>query len=43
LPKTMKIDQENLYSRLMSVCNYVSLLSDSNAILNYKKIKGTHF
>jgi dGTPase len=43
LPKTMKVDQENLYSRLLSVCNYVSLLSDSNAILNYKKIKGIHF
>ncbi|MFH4964690.1 deoxyguanosinetriphosphate triphosphohydrolase [Gaetbulibacter sp. M235] len=43
LPKTMKVDQDNLYSRLLSVCNYVSLLSDSNAILNYKKIKGMHF
>jgi len=43
LPKTMKIDQDSLYLRLLSVCNYVSLLSDSNAILNYKKIKGTHF
>ena len=43
LPKTMKLDEENLYARLLSVCNYVSLLSDSNAILNYKKLKGTHF
>ena len=43
LPKTMKVDQDSLYLRLLSVCNYVSLLSDSNAILNYKKIKGTHF
>jgi len=42
LPKTMKVDQDSLYLRLLSVCNYVSLLSDSNAILNYKKIKGTH-
>ena len=40
LPKTMKVDQDSLYLRLLSVCNYVSLLSDSNAILNYKKIKG---
>ena len=43
LPKTMKVDQDSLYLRLLAVCNYVSLLSDSNAILNYKKIKGTHF
>lgn len=43
LPKTMKLDDDSLYMRLLSVCNYVSLLSDSNAILNYKKIKGTHF
>jgi len=42
LPKTMKVDQDSLYLRLLSVCNYVSLLSDSNAILNYIKIKGTH-
>ena len=43
LPKTMKLDEVSLYARLLSVCNHVSLLSDSNAILNYKKIKGTHF
>ncbi len=43
LPKTMKVNQESLYFRLLSVCNHVSLLSDSNAILSYKKIKGTHF
>src|SRR5690554_1657169 len=28
------------YDNLLSVCNYVSLLSDSQAILKYKKIKG---
>ncbi|WP_339918013.1 deoxyguanosinetriphosphate triphosphohydrolase [Yeosuana marina] len=43
LPKTMKLNDDSLYKRLLSVCNYVSLLSDSNAILNYKKIKGMHF
>jgi dGTPase len=43
LPKTMNLENESLYVRLLSVCNYVSLLSDSHAILNYKKIKGTHF
>jgi len=32
-----------LYKRLSSVCYYVSLLSDSKAMLNYKKIKGISF
>lgn len=40
LPKTLEIQQEHLYERLLNVCHYVSLLSDSQAILNYKKIKG---
>ena len=40
LPKTIKIDQENLYERLLNVCHYISLLSDSQAIIQYKKIKG---
>ncbi|MEN3323553.1 dNTP triphosphohydrolase [Mariniflexile soesokkakense] len=43
LPKTIKIDADSLYTRLSSVCYYVSLLSDSKAILNYKKIKGIEF
>ncbi|WP_053970550.1 dGTP triphosphohydrolase [Mangrovimonas sp. ST2L15] len=35
---------ENLttYEMLMMVCNYVAKLSDSNAILTHKKIKGTY-
>ncbi len=40
LPKTIKTNTSSLYQRLMSVCYYVSLLSDSKAILEYKKIKG---
>ena len=40
LPKTIKTDKPSLYERLMSVCYHVSLLSDSKAILDYKKIKG---
>ena len=40
LPKTIEVKQDSLYERLLSVCHYVSLLSDSQAILNYKKIKG---
>ena len=40
LPKTLEVKQDNVYERLLSVCHYVSLLSDSQAILNYKKLKG---
>lgn len=43
LPKTIKNDKSSLYQRLMSVCYHVSLLSDSKAILDYKKIKGIEF
>lgn len=43
LPKTIKTDESSLYSRLMRVCYHVSLLSDSKAILDYKKIKGISF
>ena len=43
LPKTIKVDSSSLYERLSSVCYYVSLLSDSKAILDYKKIKGISF
>ena len=43
LPDTIRTDETSLYNRLSSVCYYVSLLSDSKAILNYKKIKGTDF
>lgn len=40
LPKTINIESASLYKRLSNVCFYVSLLSDSKAILEYKKIKG---
>ena len=43
LPKNIKTHQISLYKRLSSICYYVSLLSDSKAILNYKKIKGINF
>lgn len=43
LPKTIKVNDSSLYNRLSSVCYYVSLLSDSKAILDYKKIKGIEF
>ncbi|MFI1744512.1 dGTP triphosphohydrolase [Thalassobellus sediminis] len=40
LPKSINTNSNSLYERLSSVCYYVSLLSDSKAILDYKKIKG---
>lgn len=43
LPEAMKVNDANLYTRLSSVCYYVSLLSDSKAILEYKKIQGISF
>ncbi|WMI66892.1 dNTP triphosphohydrolase [Aestuariibaculum sp. YM273] len=43
LPKNIKTDSPSLYARLSGVCYYVSLLSDSKAILDYKKIKGISF
>ncbi|GAA0735782.1 MULTISPECIES: deoxyguanosinetriphosphate triphosphohydrolase [Flavobacteriaceae] len=42
LPKTVNLNDDNLYSCLMAVCNYISKLSDSNAILTYRKLKGNH-
>ncbi len=42
LPKTINLNDDNLYSCLMAVCNYISKLSDSNAILTYRKLKGNH-
>ena len=43
LPKTINIDDDHLYNRLLSVCHYISLLSDSKAILSYNKIRGVSF
>ena len=43
LPNIINKQGESLYKRLLSVCNYVSLLSDSKAIMEYKKIKGLIF
>ena len=40
LPETINFKDDNLYVRLINICHYVALLSDRNAILLYKKIKG---
>lgn len=41
-PKTIDLEQDMLYNKIMGVCNYISKLSDSNAMLVHRKIKGTH-
>lgn len=43
LPKIPAFESTSLYERLSGVCYYISLLSDSKAILEYKKIKGIQF
>ncbi|WP_299556611.1 dGTP triphosphohydrolase [Seonamhaeicola sp.] len=43
LPKTINFSSDHLYDRLLAVCHYVSLLSDSKAILNFKTIEGVTF
>jgi len=43
LPKTIHINDFDLYNRLLSICYYVSLLSDGNAVLTYKRLKGIIF
>lgn len=42
-PATLDIKKESLYERLLNVCHYVSLLSDSQAIIHYKKIQGVTY
>lgn len=36
------LNTDNIYERLLSVCFYVSKMSDSNAMLSYQKLKGNH-
>lgn len=43
LPKSLKLSEESLYNRLINVCHYIALFSDSNAVLTYKKLKGFLF
>jgi len=42
-PKTLNVGHDTLYDNLLAVCHYVSKLSDSNAMLTYKKLKGNLF
>lgn len=43
LPKTIDLKSKSIYNRLMAVCHFVSKLSDSNAILIHKKVRGIQF
>ncbi|MBC3758139.1 dNTP triphosphohydrolase [Hyunsoonleella sp. SJ7] len=43
LPETIDFGATSLYERLLAVCHYVALLSDSKAIRNFKKIEGVTF
>jgi len=41
IPNTLNFSKDTLYDNILAVCNYVAKLSDSNAMLTYKKLKGT--
>ncbi len=41
-PDTLDLNQNTFYQNMMSICNYISKLSDSNAILTHRKLKGNH-
>ncbi|MHA7942236.1 dGTP triphosphohydrolase [Formosa sp. 3Alg 14/1] len=43
LPKTINFNEDDLYLRLLNVCHYVSLFSDSQAILTFRKFSGKHY
>ncbi|WP_400075224.1 deoxyguanosinetriphosphate triphosphohydrolase [Winogradskyella sp. R77965] len=40
LPETVKLTTDTLYQNVLSICLYISKLSDTNAMLLYKKLKG---
>ncbi|MUU79324.1 deoxyguanosinetriphosphate triphosphohydrolase [Winogradskyella endarachnes] len=40
LPKTVQLSNDSLYNNLLAVCLYISKLSDTNAMLLHKKLKG---
>ncbi len=43
LPKNTVESGTTLYDKLLNICHYISLLSDSNALLIYKKLNGITF
>lgn len=40
LPEKHQLEKDNLYGRLLHICNYISLLTDGNALELYETIKG---
>lgn len=42
-PKTLDLNEANLYDSLLGICNYIAKFSDSKAIMTHKKLQGTHF
>ena len=42
LPETVDLNVGALYENLLSLCNYITKLSDSNAILTHRKLKGNN-
>ncbi|CDF77873.1 deoxyguanosinetriphosphate triphosphohydrolase [Formosa agariphila KMM 3901] len=42
LPQTINFSEDDLYLRLLNVCHHVSLFSDSQAILIFRKFLGKH-
>ena len=40
LPDTVKLSTDSLYQNLIAICLYISKLSDTNAMLLHKKLKG---
>jgi dGTPase len=42
LEPNVDLETDNIYKRLLSVCFYVSKMTDSNAMLSYQKLKGNH-
>ena len=43
LPDEIDVYNDSLYTRMLNVCYFVSLFSDTKAVLTYKKIKGLAF
>ena len=42
IKQDVDLDIDNLYDCLLSVCFYVSKMSDGNAMMTYQKLKGNH-
>jgi len=42
-PEEVNINDKSLYVRMLNVCYFVSLFSDTKAVLTYKKIMGLGF